>query len=172
VSQYEAPDRTFGTRPANAPFAETNPNLGQVKYPSEMSRRDGAIVAWHEVPGTAPLQKGPSRRVRCGRYLAGSKVQKRSMTTRNTFRIGCLQSYRTLRDDSLEGAFLGTSCHVPKGQMRVARRFIAEFGTTWGRVPEGRPNTAARQFQRYRSSKPIPCFFRKLTSSSWKLLSR
>jgi hypothetical protein len=23
----------------------------------EMSRRDGAIVAWHEVPGTAPPQK-------------------------------------------------------------------------------------------------------------------
>ena len=28
--------------------------------------------------------------------------------------------------------------------MRVARRFIAGFGTTWGRVPEGRPDTAAR----------------------------
>jgi hypothetical protein len=28
--------------------------------------------------------------------------------------------------------------------MRVARRFIAGFGTTWGRVPEGRPNTVAR----------------------------
>jgi hypothetical protein len=31
----------------------------------EMSRRDGAIVAWHEVPGTAPPQKEPSRRVWC-----------------------------------------------------------------------------------------------------------
>jgi hypothetical protein len=28
------------------------------------------------------------------------------------------------------------------------------------------------QSQRYRSSKPMPCFFRKLTYSSWKLLSR
>ena len=28
-----------------------------------LSRRDGAIVAWHEVPGTAP-PKEPSRRVR------------------------------------------------------------------------------------------------------------
>jgi hypothetical protein len=29
-----------------------------------MSRRDGAIVAWHELPGTAPPQNEPSRRVR------------------------------------------------------------------------------------------------------------
>ena len=29
-----------------------------------LSRRDGAIVAWHEVPGTPP-KRGPSRRVRC-----------------------------------------------------------------------------------------------------------
>ncbi len=29
-----------------------------------MSRRDNTIVAWHEVPGTAPPSKGPSRRVR------------------------------------------------------------------------------------------------------------
>jgi hypothetical protein len=32
--------------------------------------------------------------------------------------------------------------------MIVARRFIAGFGTTWGRVPEGRPNTAARSTQK------------------------
>ena len=30
-----------------------------------MSQRDDAIVAWHEVPGRAPPQKDPSRRVRC-----------------------------------------------------------------------------------------------------------
>ena len=29
-----------------------------------MSRRDDAIVAWHEVPGRAPSPKEPSRRVR------------------------------------------------------------------------------------------------------------
>ena len=29
-----------------------------------MSRRDGAIVAWHEVPGTSAIPKEPSRRVR------------------------------------------------------------------------------------------------------------
>ena len=29
-----------------------------------MSQRDGAIVAWHEVPGTA-IPKEPSRRVQC-----------------------------------------------------------------------------------------------------------
>ena len=31
----------------------------------EMSRRDGAIVAWHEVPGDSATPKEPSRRVRC-----------------------------------------------------------------------------------------------------------
>ena len=35
----------------------------------EMSRRDGAIVAWHEVPGTAPPQK--SRPVEYGVIRAG-----------------------------------------------------------------------------------------------------
>jgi hypothetical protein len=30
-----------------------------------MSRRDDAIVAWHEVPGRASPQKDPSRRARC-----------------------------------------------------------------------------------------------------------
>jgi hypothetical protein len=32
----------------------------------ELSRRDGAIVAWHEMPGKTP-PKEPSRRVRCDR---------------------------------------------------------------------------------------------------------
>src|ERR1700739_4003703 len=30
-----------------------------------MSRRDGAIVAWYEVPGLLPPPNQPSRRVRC-----------------------------------------------------------------------------------------------------------
>ena len=30
-----------------------------------LSRRDGAIVAWHEVPGILPPPNQPSRRVRC-----------------------------------------------------------------------------------------------------------
>src|SRR3984957_18317530 len=33
----------------------------------ELSRRDGAIVAWHEVPGKKRRPKEPSRRVRCDR---------------------------------------------------------------------------------------------------------
>src|ERR1700759_4188418 len=46
-----------------------------------MSRRDGAIVAWHEVPGTAPTQK--SRPVGYGVIRA----------TRNTSGISCARSY-------------------------------------------------------------------------------
>src|ERR1700723_2297755 len=38
----------------------------------EMSRRDGAIVAWHEVPGTAPPQKG--RPVGYGLIRAGVRT--------------------------------------------------------------------------------------------------
>jgi hypothetical protein len=38
----------------------------------EMSRRDGAIVAWHEVPGSAPPQK--SRPVGYGLIPAGVRT--------------------------------------------------------------------------------------------------
>jgi hypothetical protein len=46
----------------------------------EMSRRDCAIVAWREVPGTAPPPKEPSRRVRgdscrCARLDVAKAVQ-------------------------------------------------------------------------------------------------
>ena len=43
-----------------------------VKACCEMSRRDGAIVAWHEVPGTAPPQK--SRPVGYGVIRAGLRT--------------------------------------------------------------------------------------------------
>jgi hypothetical protein len=41
----------------------------------EMSRRDGAIVAWHEVPGTAPPQE--SRPVGYGVIRAGVRADSR-----------------------------------------------------------------------------------------------
>ena len=43
-----------------------------VKARCRMSRRDGAIVAWHEVPGTAPPQK--SRPVGYGLIRAGVRA--------------------------------------------------------------------------------------------------
>ena len=52
----------------------------------EMSRRDGAIVAWHEVPGTVPPQK--SRPVGYGAIRAG--VPGRGVCESNAF----LQSVR------------------------------------------------------------------------------
>jgi hypothetical protein len=45
--------------------------MGLFKGCCEMSRRDGAIVAWHEVPGTGPSQK--SRPVGYGVIRAGSR---------------------------------------------------------------------------------------------------
>ena len=73
-----------------------------------MSRRDGAIVAWHEVPGTAPPQK--SRPVGYGVIRAGVRTdsmigERDEISTRNTSGISCARSYRTLRDGSFEGRF-------------------------------------------------------------------
>jgi hypothetical protein len=77
-----------------------------------MSRRDGAIVARLEVPGTAPPRK--YRPVGYGVTIS-RRSRKWSMTTRNTSGIGCARSYRTLRDGSFEGAFPGTSCQATIG---------------------------------------------------------
>src|SRR5580704_7984206 len=67
--------------------------LGQalllVKACCEMSRRDGAIVAWHEVPGTAPPQK--SRPVGYGVSRAGLGTD--SMIGVTKFRIQKLKNF-------------------------------------------------------------------------------
>src|ERR1700722_8263761 len=58
---------TIGVVPpgrAGRHFATASQHLA--KACCELSRRDGAIVAWHEVPGKTP-PKEPSRRVRCDR---------------------------------------------------------------------------------------------------------
>jgi hypothetical protein len=91
-----------------------------VKACCQMSRRDGAIVAWHEVPGTAPPQK--SRPVGYGVIRAGvgtdsmigvTKFRVRKPAkfmlydfwpTRQFLSISYARSYRTLRDGSFEGA--------------------------------------------------------------------
>ncbi|HEV3065403.1 MAG TPA: hypothetical protein VGX93_08680 [Chthoniobacterales bacterium] len=54
-----------------------------------MSRRDGAIVAWHEVPGTAPPQK--SRPVGYGVIRAGLGTD--SMIGVTKFRIQKLKNF-------------------------------------------------------------------------------
>jgi len=53
-----------------------------------MSRRDGAIVAWHEVPGTASPQK--NRPVGYGAIRAG--VRANSMIEVTKFRIRKLKN--------------------------------------------------------------------------------
>jgi hypothetical protein len=50
----------------------------------EMSRRDGAIVAWHEVPGTAPPQK--SRPVGYGVIRAGLRTDSMIGMTKSRIR--------------------------------------------------------------------------------------
>jgi hypothetical protein len=75
-----------------------------------LSRRDGAIVAWHEVPGTRATQK--SRPVGYGLIRAVSM----KFEYDNTAHIfdkkyswdvweNYARSYRTLRDGSLSGRF-------------------------------------------------------------------
>ena len=105
----------------------------------EMSRRDGAIVAWHEVPGTAPSKK--SRPVGYGLIRAGvrtdsmigvTKFRVRKPAkfmlydfwpTRQFLSISYARSYRTLRDGSFEGRF---SRHFVPGYDRGC-----PYGTRW-----------------------------------------
>src|SRR5580704_7766034 len=63
--------KCLGKRPWN------EPSLGAIlaRACSEMSRRDNAIVAWHEVPGKAH-PKEPSRRVRYDRAQSGDGSQR------------------------------------------------------------------------------------------------
>jgi hypothetical protein len=81
----------------------------------EMSQRDDAIVAWHEVPGTTPPQK--SRPVGYGLIRAAMRAKfddwsdeislrnTAHISARNTSGISCARSYRTLQDGSFEGRF-------------------------------------------------------------------
>src|SRR6476646_5017098 len=81
------------------------------------SRRDGAIIAWHEVPGTSATPKDPSRRVRYD--SAGVRTDsmmevytRHTSSTRNTSGFSCARSYRTLRDGCLGGRFPRHSCQA------------------------------------------------------------
>src|SRR6202043_648514 len=56
----------------------------------EMSRRDGAIVAWHEVPGTAPPQK--SHPVGYGMIRAGVRTDTMIGVTH---RLGFIKPFQT-----------------------------------------------------------------------------
>jgi hypothetical protein len=59
------------------PGLELGHNSELTKACCEMSRRDDAIVAWHEVPGTTPAQKESSRRdgVICAGVGADSMIR-------------------------------------------------------------------------------------------------
>ena len=68
----ETPPRTKVRNASRFALWETKVNQDSLylfsTIPILMSRRDDPIVAWHEVPGTAPPQKKPSRRVRCDSF--------------------------------------------------------------------------------------------------------
>jgi hypothetical protein len=94
----------------------------------EMSRRDGAIVAWHEVPGTAPPQKG--RPVGYGVIRAGLRTD--SMIGVTKFRILFL-AYDTVSFHGKHFSCLNIHCvFSTKERVWVLNPDIRErLGRTW-----------------------------------------
>jgi hypothetical protein len=82
-----------------------------------MSRRDGAIVAWHEVPGTAPPQK--SRPVGYGVIRPGVRTD--SMIGVTKFRI------RKPKNIGLDSSNLSRppKLCLATGLWRIQRRYLA-----------------------------------------------
>ena len=66
----------------------------------ELSRRDGAIVAWHEVPGKRHPQE-PSRRVRCDRVIGVANPASR--IARQTSPATAPASFQTLHGRKTPG---------------------------------------------------------------------
>src|SRR5271165_2360109 len=75
--------------PATSQSIDNEPYDRCCPYGTRLSRRDGAIVAWHEVPGTAPPQK--SRPVGYGVIRAGGRAD--SMIEVTKFRIRKLKNF-------------------------------------------------------------------------------
>jgi hypothetical protein len=83
-----------------------------------LSRRDRLIVAWHEVPASAPTPKQPSRRVRCDRAGVPADsmigVRKFQIPRLKTFTldVGLAAPDHTVPYGTvlLRDAFPGTSC--------------------------------------------------------------
>jgi hypothetical protein len=104
------------------------PILDMAKACCEMSRRDGAIVAWHEVPGTAPPQE--SRPVGYGVIRAGVRAdsrrfRKRSITSSSSSN---LIGHKPAPDHTVpygtvlsRDAFPGTSCQATIGVVPTGR---------------------------------------------------
>src|SRR5271165_4681445 len=86
-----------------------------------MSRRDRAIVAWHEVPGTAP-PKEPSRRVRCDSCRRAHRFDGWS-TFRREIPLGLAAPDHTVPYGTVlsRDAFPGTSCQATTGAVPTGR---------------------------------------------------
>src|SRR6202790_5899237 len=90
-----------------------------------MSRRDGAIVAWHKVPGTAPPQK--SRPVGYGMIRAGVRTDTMIGVTKFRVRklipLGLAAPDHTVPYGTVlsRDAFPGTSCQATIGVVPTGR---------------------------------------------------
>jgi hypothetical protein len=137
-----------------------------------MSRRDGAIVAWHEVPGTAPSQK--SRPVGYGLIRAG--VGADSGTLRREIPQGLAAPAHTVPYGTVlsRDAIPGTSCQatigvVPPGHgsrhvaTALARAKLARSSSpTRG---DGRCSNPFKSHKRWPFQRRSGCGFQPLASS-------
>src|ERR1700722_7943850 len=95
-----------------------------------LSRRDGAIVAWHEVPGTPP-KRGPSRRVRSDSCRRAHRFddwsdevsnRKTETETRRTCRreipLGLAAPDHTVPYGTVLSFFRGTLCQALRARLR------------------------------------------------------
>ena len=94
-----------------------------------LSRRDGAIVAWHEVPGTPP-KRGPSRRVRCDSCRRAHRFDDWSDEVSNrqteTRRTAVLSSHSTHCRLLMAGVLSpGTSCQATIGVVPPGHRALS-----------------------------------------------
>jgi len=98
-----------------------------------MSRRDGAIVAWHEVPGTAPTHK--SRPVGDGVTLAGMRADSTIGVTKilNALAVSCDHHTpypaQRLFPGTLSEALRAQIGVVPK--VRAHRHFATDLARTF-----------------------------------------
>jgi hypothetical protein len=110
-----------------------------------MSRRDGAIVAWHEVPGTAPPQRGRSQELQefrsCRSRKAPAISQWQSLIGANKICAEDVLLYGVVFP-GIPGSALAKDCCDRQGTMRSSP----------GTKCLGEPHLNAEGVRSYRSS--------------------
>jgi hypothetical protein len=105
------------------------------------SRRDGPIVAWHEVPGTAP----PKKNRPVGHGMIGRRPNRRGLLSKG--RAVFLR--KANHSNPRIGARTGANQTVPYGtallRSRCARHFVPGYDRTVPPGLEGKPPSSGQQ---------------------------